>query len=211
MKKYEPAIPCFNPIGHLYHDAAGQALDSVTTILKAELKLYNYGSQDAANRGTEVHKACQFHDEKDLIEADLPDEVAPFFKQYKLALKAHNIKVHFNELRRYSRKYLFAGCIDKIISINGEHGILDIKTSKTLTVSTWWRWQTAAYTDMMKDEAIALGLPLTKRWALVLSPEKFRLVEHDGKRDFFEFLALQAAHTIKCNTGYRKRKIEQPN
>lgn len=209
MKTYEPLIPNFEPVGHLYHDNAGMLLDSVTNILKDELGLYQFSTQDAPVRGQDVHSACQFYDEKDLNESTLTDEVMAYFNQYKLALKFHNIKVHINELMRYSKRYRFAGRLDKIVTIEKANGILDLKTCKNLSEPIWHKWQTAPYLEMVKEEFKIKDFPLTKRWVLYLCPNKFKLVEHTGKRDFLEFLALMSARTIKLNNGYLKRKIEQ--
>jgi len=208
---YKPLIPHFEPIGHLYHDDGGQCLDSTTTILKAELDLYRFGSQAAPVRGTSVHKACQYHDEQDLDESSLTDEIRAYYKQYVLALAAHGVKVHANELMRYSKKYGYAGTVDKVVTIDAANGTLDLKTNgKAITVENWHKWQTASYDELIREEFKALyDMPLTKRWTLYLTPTNFRLVEHTGRRDFLEFLALLAAHNIKINNGYRKRKAEQ--
>ena len=205
-KKITPNIPCFEPVGHLYHTNDGTCLDSVTTILKAELGLYQFSSQNAANRGTRVHKACQYLDEKDLDRSSLDSEVGPYVDQYEMAIAHHGIKVHKNELCRYSPKYMYAGTIDKIVTIGGENGVLDLKTG---SLEKWHKWQVAPYFDMVKDEFAAYGLPLTRRWGLILTPTSYRLVEHTGPRDMLEFLTFLAAHNLKINNGYRKRKAEQ--
>lgn len=209
MKLFKPSIPNFEPKGHQYHDDAGALLESVTNILKDELGLYQFSSQDAPIRGTNVHIACQYHDEGGVKADSLTDEVAAYFGQYKLALAAHNIKVHANELMRFHKVYRFAGRLDKIATIDAANGVLDLKTCKILHEESWHKWQTAPYFEMVKDEFKAAGLPLTKRWVLYLSPFSFHLVEHIGQRDFMEFLALMSARTIKLNNGYLKRKIEQ--
>lgn len=195
-------------VGHLYHDDGGMVLPSVTTILKEELGLYQFSSQTAPVRGTDVHAACHYYDDNDLIESSLTAEVASYFGQYKLAKSAHGIKVHANELIRYSKKYCVAGTLDKIVTIDGFNGILDIKTCKTLTICNWWEMQTAVYFELMREEMKAMGLPLVKRWILLLTTEKFKLIEHTGQRDFMEFLALMSARQIKINRGYIKRKGE---
>jgi len=209
MKIYKPLIPSFEPIGHQYHDSAGMALDSITTILKEELGLYQFSSQAAPVRGTDVHAACQYHDEGGVKEDNLTYEVVQYFEQYKLALAAHSIKVRTNELMRYSKKYAYAGRLDKIATIENENGVLDLKTCKNMHEEKWHKWQTAAYFEMVKKEFAANDFPLTKRWVLYLSPDSFRLVEHTGKRDFVEFLALMAARTIKINNGFLKTKREK--
>ena len=205
-KKFTPNVPHFEPVGHLYHTDDGTCLDSVTTILKAELGLYQFSSQNAANRGTRVHKACQYLDEKDLDRSSLDAEIMPYVEQYAKALAFHGIKVHRNELIRFSPRYMVAGTVDKIVTIGADNGVLDLKTGSE---EKWHKWQTAPYFEMVEEEFKAYGLPLTKRWGLILRPDSFRLVEHTGRRDMVEFLTFLAAHNLKINAGYRKRKAEQ--
>lgn len=205
----KPNIPCFEPIGHQYHDPAGMLLDSVTTILKEELGLYQFFSQSAPVRGTNVHKVCQYYDENDLLESsvkELPDDVSLYFEQYKLALAEHKIVIRANELMRYSPVYNFAGTLDKIATIYNANGVLDLKTCRVFHEESWHKWQTAAYFEMVKKEFKDNNFPLTKRWILYLTPDSYRLVEHTSKRDFLEFLALMSARQIRLNNGYLKKK-----
>jgi len=192
-------IPDFEPLGHIYMASDGMILPSVTTILKEELGLYSWGSSSAATRGTHVHLACQYYDEGNLDEATVRPEIQPYLAQYKLALQEHGITVLQNELRRYSPKYLFAGSIDKVVEISGRRAILDIKTGSK---EHWHRWQTAGYKELMAPE---LGQSVD-RYDLYLSPDDSELVQHQGKRDFGEFMAFLSTYTIKGNTGYRKTK-----
>jgi hypothetical protein len=194
LKIYEPF---FEPIGHLYHTADGTVLDSVTTIIKAELGLYQYaGVTDAAGRGTRVHMACQYFDEGDLDENTISDEVRPYLEQYKLALAAHDIQVDWNEKRRYHPVYLYAGSADKGARVAGVPSIIDIKTGKE---EAWHFLQLGPYGKLVEAE-----YPHKKYYDLYLKPDGFKLVEQDGKRGMSYFLALLAAHNLKKNLGYRK-------
>ena len=198
MDIYEPY---FEPIGHLYHKADGQPLDSVTTIIKTECGLYQYGDMTAAERGTAVHKACQFYDENDLDESTIPANVMPYLEQYKRAIKELDIKVLANEMLRYHPVYLYAGCLDKIATVKGVKGVIDIKTGQEYVDH---KWQLAAYKDMVKHE----HKEDLKRWNLYLAPDSYRFVERTGHKDFQEFLVLYAAHNLKLQNGIKKRKGE---
>ena len=191
-------IPLFIHDGHQYHDPAGMVLPSVTTILKGELGLFHYSSQGAANRGQDVHSACQYYDEGDLDEKTLTDEVREYLESYKKAISHEGIKVQQNELRRYSPKYMYAGTVDKIATVNGIPTLIDLKTGQA---GPWHRWQTAAYAELVRLEIGEL-----QRFALYIKPDGYQLIRHDGKRDFLEFLALMSAYTIKLNTGYLKKE-----
>lgn len=194
MKIYEPS---FEPIGHLYQSDDGMILDSVTTVLKAELGLYQYtGVTGAATRGTNVHMACQFYDEGDLDEATVSDEVRPYFEQYKLALAEYEIEVEWNEKRRYHPKYLYAGSPDKGAKVERIPSIVDIKTGAE---EKWHFMQLGPYGELVKAE-----YPHKKYYDLYLTPTSHKLVEQDGRKGMAYFLALLAAHNLKKNLGYRK-------
>lgn len=215
LSKDEHGNPC-----HIYQDDAGNILPSVTSILKDALGTYRYkssGPSYAATRGTAVHLACQYYDEKDLVERDLDPVIRPYLEQYKRAIAAHNIVVEANELMRYHNLLLYAGSIDKIARVDSptRRSIIDIKTSKAK--DAWHKWQVAAYAEMVKHELGELD-----RYCLYLSPESYCLVQHTGKtdgRDFRLLLAdlriwendeynenesaiIKAANTLKRNSGY---------
>lgn len=196
MKIYEPY---FLHQTHQYHSPDGMILDSVTTILKEEFGLYHYGNNSKANFGTDVHTARQYYNDNDLDESTLTPEVSKRLEQYKLAKKELGIIVKAQELRRYCPKYLYAGTLDELDLIKSRLGVLDIKTGKE---EKWHCLQTAAYANMIKHEHPE---PLA-RWCLYLADDSYKLVEHTNKGDFATFLALAAAHQIKVNFGYRKRK-----
>lgn len=201
IKTYEPY---FDPAEHLYHTPSGMRLEATTDIISGELGLYRGMDPSYAVRGTQVHSAIQYYNEGDLDEATLHHVIADYLECFKAAQKHHGIKVLQSEVRRYHPKYLYAGTCDAIVEIGGRVGILDYKTGP---FSKEQRWQLAAYFELMKREVPGLEA----RWTLHLKPKEydgvgFKLVEHSGKRDFQEFLALFAAYQLKKNEGYIREK-----
>jgi len=202
MKIYEPY---YDEASGIYHDPAGMRLERVTDILQGELSGFDGFPESAAMRGHDVHVAIQYWNEGDLNETTLTDEVAGYLKCFKQAKETHAIKILQNEVMRYHPKYLYAGRCDAIIEIGGIKGILDYKSG---TPDKRDRWQIAAYLEFLKAEIPGLK----GRWNLYLKPGEydndcgFKLVEHTGKRDFAEFLALFAAYQIKKMNGYIKEK-----
>jgi len=192
MNIYEPF---FNYNGHEYHADDGTELLSVTGICKSGLGIYQYKRISAkAEFGTNVHKACQYYDEKDLDESTLDPAVGLRLEQYKLACKEKGIIRLQNEVRRYHPVYLFAGTIDLICKINGVMSILDFKTGKQ---ENWHKWQTAGYAELLKSELGELD-----RYCLYISDSGYDLVKHDEPNNFREFLALKVVAEIKKNNNY---------
>jgi len=206
MKIYEPY---FEAKSHLYHTPDGTRLESVTDILSGELGAFDGFPIEAALRGTDVHNAIQFYNEKDLDESTLTPEVAGYLDCFKRAKKHHKIKVIQNEIMRFHPKYLYAGRCDAVVEIGGVLGVIDYKTGAPQKARE--RWQLAAYLEMLKAEIPGLK----GRWNLYLKPEKydnncgFKLEEHTSPRDFAEFLALFAAYQIKRNNGFLKDKRKE--
>ena len=191
---------------HTYHTADGMRLEGVTDILSGELGGFDGFPIEAALRGTDVHNAIQYYNEKDLDESTLTDEVMSYLDCFKRAKKRHKIKVIQNEIMRYHPTYLYAGRCDAVVEIDGVMGVIDYKIGAPQGAKD--RWQLAAYMELLKAE-----IPnLEGRWNLYLKPEKydngcgFKLLPHTGPRDFAEFLALFTAYTIKKNEGYIKEK-----
>ena len=207
MEQIKIYKPYFLPVPHLYHTADGRVLDSVTTIIKEELGLYQWGDSTAAERGTAAHKTCHYYDEDDLDESQIPENIQPYLELYKLALKAYDIQILKNEVRRFHGTYYYAGTVDKIAKVGGVLGIIDLKTGQEQIDH---KFQLAAYKDMLKHEYPGVGL---KRWCLYLyhdakgvKPDRFNLIPHTGTNDFREFPILYAARNLKLNYGFIKRK-----
>lgn len=202
MKKVKIYEPDFEPKGHVYMTSDGTIIPSVTEIIKAELNLYQFSGQNAAIRGEYTHKACQLHDEGRLKVDSLDPIIEPFFAQYLKFLKENtHVKILQNELKRYSPNYMYAGRADKLALVNDIPALVDLKTCNILKEENWHKWQTAAYEELFKNERGPQD-----RYVLYLTPNKYFFTRHEGKRDFYEFLALLAAHNIKLNNGYRKMK-----
>lgn len=203
-------IPIFLEVPHEYqHPKDGTILDSVTYILKRELDLYKgmpSGPGSAAQRGTTIHTICQYYDEGDLAEETVSPEFAPWFEQYKKAKEELGINVEANEIRRFHNVFRYAGCLDKIATIqtlDGRRGIIDIKTQNEISERKEHKYQLIAYELMVRHEYHGQNLALL---CLYLSPNEYRLVEYENKNSLErEWIALLAAYRIKVNEGFIKR------
>ena len=196
MKLY---VPTFEPIGHIYQNDHGDVLKSVTTILKDELGLYQWkGTMTKATRGTNIHLACQFFDEKDIDEKALDTDIRENLGQYKKALAENDIVVEANELMRYHPELGYAGMVDKVAKVKGARSIIDIKSGKE---EVWHRWQTAAYMGMLKKELGELD-----RYCLYLTNDSYKLVMHPSQMDWSEWTILLAAHNIRARANYLPKK-----
>jgi hypothetical protein len=204
-------VPEFEPLGHRYTTPdTGLPLDSVTTCLtKGELGLYQYGNMSYAERGTNVHLACQYFCEGTLKMDTLCAEYIPYLEKFKRLVKLFDISIDRqvcqNEVKVYHPSFYIAGTIDLVTTVKGIPAILDIKTGHA---EVWHKWQTAAYEKMRK---LWDGID-RKRYCLLLKPEipdNDSLIEHTESNDWPEFYTLAMAWKIKVKNGYGKIKKEK--
>lgn len=213
MKKRQIYEPDFEKIGHIYQTPEGRIIDSVTTILKAELNLWQFGATGAAERGTAVHDLTEDFDKGNLHEfeiANIPTEYLPYFNAYRQFKKDHRVKILAIEQRLYHPTFLYAGTLDRIIKMDGtpDELILDLKTGAE---EKSYAMQLAAY-----EELAHVSMPLPKgkrrgRAALYLHNDGTYapLKIYDDPHDWPNFLALYSAHNVKINLGYRKTKTTE--
>ena len=188
-------VPYFLTEGHQYTTPDGTPLESVTSILKSGLGLYQYKKvSNAALFGTNCHKAFQYYDEKDLVESTLDPAVEIRLEQYKLALTNEEIEIQQNEVMRYHPIYLYAGCIDKVCKVKGVQSLIDIKTGK---VEAWHGLQLAAYGELVKEEVRA-----EKHYCLYVQDDTYQLIDVTNEKYFKYFLSLMTSSHIKKELGY---------
>lgn len=184
----------------------GIPVPSITQILK-DLKLYpNYdaitGSARERRRGTLVHALLQAYDSGTLdydawqkYDATLPHErqLAPFMQAYQKFLKQVPTQWEWIESPVCGSigGIQVAGTPDRIGTILGRSAVLDIKVTRN-TPPECTALQTAAYATLWKQFTGASREPET-RYALVLTPGDFRLIEYQREEDY---TALEAAITL---------------
>ena len=117
--------------GHRYQ-LDGETLPSVSEITRfISREVYGQVMQSrldqAAERGTEVHKACELLDKYGKVECD--EEYLGYVKAYIKFLKEHKPEWEKIEWAAYNPELRYAGTIDRWGTVDGEKCIVDIKTS----------------------------------------------------------------------------------
>ena len=181
--KYSSLI--FNKDKHEYSIDYGnftQRLPSVTQILSPTKNFMD--NQLAILRGKYAHQACDLIDEGTLDMGALDPSLLPYVVAYEAFLADSWAKV----ISTYSEKPLcdklasYAGTPDRVMIINGDTCLIDIKTG---SISKHYALQTAAYAHLLRIN----GCPIDKRYILNLKPNgKYKLILHDNETDFRDFL-----------------------
>lgn len=179
----------FDEASHTYW-CGSQRIPGVTEVLRP---LVNFDRVPPAvlaakaDLGRRVHFAAQLHDEDDLDEASIEPDVLPYLEAYRRFLAETGAVIVNNEARVFSPVYRYAGTLDRVLLLNGQHWMVDLKTS--LVTPATVGPQTAAYLRALDNPAV------THRAALRLRPDgTYRLDPLTDPNDFSLFLACLTIH-----------------
>lgn len=179
----------FDEASHTYRHG-GKVVPGVTSILRPLVDFSGIRREvleAKADLGRRVHLACQLHDEDDLDESSVQEDVAPYLQAYRQFLTETGAEIVMNEARVFSGIYGYAGTLDRVLRIPQGHFLVDLKTC-IATPSTTGP-QTAAYLRALSDTNV------TRRAALRLRPDgTYRLDELTDPNDWATFLACLTVH-----------------
>lgn len=174
----------FDEAAHEYR-FKGVVVPSVTQILQQVTDFSHINPTVLARKaqiGTATHLACELDDAGDLDEASVPEEVRPYLDAWRLFRLQNDTVVELSESRVFHSTHRYAGTLDRVMLVNGERAVVDIKTSAVLGNAVGL--QLAAY-DM------ALGTKKLKRYALQSKPNgTYRMEEYKDPNDYAVFIAL---------------------
>lgn len=165
----------------------GRRLPSVTQLL-APLVDYSMVPKDVLERaqqlGTAVHKMTELHDNDDLDEDSLSDELRPYlggWKRFRVECRFEPVTV---EHRMAHPVFGYAGTSDRTGAIKDRLAVLDIK--KMFVLGPHIGPQLAAYEKLHQAE----GLKVVDRYALGLRPDgTYRLQPYTDPLDWQCFLS----------------------
>lgn len=144
--------------------------------------------------GTAVHKACELDDKGDLDEDSLTPELRPYLDAWRTFRATHKVEVIENEKQLGHSGLRFAGTIDRILRIDGEKWLIDLKTTAMLYPPV--KVQLAGY-------SLLYGEPTIRRAAMKLKDDgRFVLDESDDPADDNRcFMGLLALHHWKARNA----------
>lgn len=187
------------------YEVDGEKLPSVSEILRfMSREIYGdinqYTLDNAANRGSDVHKATELLDKYG--EAEIDEEYAPYLQAYHSFLKEHHVSWDDIERRMYHPQKMYAGTIDRFGAVDGESALVDIKTTSTIKKPIV-KAQLNGYEDMRIANGFA---PAQRLYCLQLKKDgKYTLLE--VSKDTTEFDACYALHVSMAAKQPRGRII----
>ncbi len=152
----------------------------VTSIvsIKAKPALYkfyadqaNFAAADAiknksAEEGTLIHETVEAILKGETPE--IPDTIKPVVSAFLDFRKQNEVVPHQIETRVVSKKHHYAGTLDCLAELNGQLGVLDIKTSQAIYRD--FGIQTSAYIEALRETP---SMPPLKRWILRLDQARY--------------------------------------
>lgn len=179
----------FDEATHTYR-FLGQVVPGVTQLLRPLVDFSRIRPEVLAAKadlGRRVHEACHYLDEDDLDEESVEADVEPYLQAYKRFLAESSAEILHAELMVFDPMLMYAGRIDRVLRLNGERWLVDLKTSIATPASAGP--QTAAYLRALGDTTV------TRRAALRLRPDgTYRLDALTNPNDMATFMACIAIH-----------------
>lgn len=186
--------------GHEYQ-VDGVRVPSVSEVIRFMSRevygdINQYTLDNAADRGTRIHKACEVLDKYGKVECD--EDIAPYITAYVSFLKLNKPQWTFIEKAMVNEELGYAGTIDRFGVIGSHKVLLDIKSSYTVH-------KHLATAQLGGYSMLAPETP-DDRYILHLKPDgTFKLI--DIPADSSLFMACLTLHKAMEKKG-RKRKSE---
>ena len=119
----------------------------------------------SADEGTLIHDAIEAILKKEPV--TIPASIQPAMDAFMTWYNRNEIVAHKVEERLVSRKHRYAGTMDVLAEVNGQLGVLDIKTS--VAIYRDYQIQTSAYVEALKENP---NIPELTRWILRIDQNK---------------------------------------
>lgn len=178
-----------------YGVTTGRPLLSVTQVLTVAGEIDDrWFSEEAARRGSIVHAMAEQIDIDGTCDP-VPFDLQGYVDAYLLFLKVVRPTIHEVELELQDEVVGIGGRTDRIVTMFGRRGVLDLKTGDKYK---WHPLQLAAYVSLYGDSSLS-------RWGLYLgSNGRYKLQEYDSASDLrlFNQHADDSMKAVKENSGF---------
>ncbi len=177
----------------------GKTVSSVTRILEPLID-YSMIRSELLERsrllGQAVHKMTELHDQDDLDEGSLTEEMHGYLSAWKQFRSDSGFIPTTIETRVYHPTYDYAGTSDRTGMVRGVNSVIDIK--KMMTLGPVIGLQLAAYKEAHNVE----GAGIINRYALGLRIDgTYRLEPYTDANDFAAFVSLLTLRNWKLKHG----------
>ena len=154
---------------------------------------------NAAERGTKIHKACEVLDK--YSKAEIGNDILPYLQAYLLFRKEHQVVWEKIEYQTYHPEHAYAGTIDRYGTVDGIPALLDIKSSSALQKPL-----AVAQLNLYRMMLEAAGTAVEALYILHLKPDgKYKLVPFERNEDVPG--ALLTLHALTKKKPRKKKEV----
>jgi hypothetical protein len=182
------------------HTYTGNLL-SVTTVLEAAgLIDTSHYTEEAKDRGSKIHLACEYFDQNDLNLANIDDRIRGYVQAYIKFRNEHGAATEGSEwieIPMADKTGSYAGTPDRVL-VKRPRAVWDLKTG---SFQPWHPIQLAAYVNMLDD-------PFSyDRVGLYLQPDGKYSVKPFSKQEFMADLGifLSALNVVNWRRNHGSR------
>jgi len=157
-------------------------LEELAPILDEAKNIHTKAKDTAATNGSLVHdyaerfaKSIIEGSEAPVIDADWPEQALQGISAFLEWFNAHDVHFHASEQLVYSKELNVVGTTDAVASVDGEHVLLDYKTSKGIYAEHYY--QVAGYLKMWNEEHKELQLKGAKILHFNKEDGQFKVVD----------------------------------
>lgn len=188
---------------HIYQKPDGTEVDGVSGILRFMSREYysniqQYTLDNAADRGTRVHKACEVLDKWGEVECDA--DIEPYVMAYVKFKKEHKPKWEGIERAVYHPQKEYAGTIDRIGQIGYELALIDIKCQEQIK-----KPMVQAQVNGYRMAWECSGNPMVERLACLQLRKDGTYRLHEMERDDTVFNACWTLHKALAKKPRKKK------
>lgn len=182
----------------------GEVMPSVSEIIRfISREVYGevtqYVLDNAADRGTRVHKATQMLDVVHDVECD--EDIVPYVQAYASFIREHKPKWEKIEFSFYNPHCKYCGTVDRYGDLDGKKTLVDIKTSSALQKVLY-----GAQLNLYRMGLEANGFEVERMVILHLTKDgKAKIVEIE-KNDDVAMACVTLHNALKKKPRKRKEK-----
>lgn len=170
----------------------GVQIDGVTSMLKDMEDLSSIPPAILARKaalGTAVHCATELDDQGLLDEDTVHEEVCGYLKGWRLFKREHKVEFISIEQKLAHRRMRYAGTVDRVMKVDGERGVWDIKTR--LQIPPAVGIQLAAYNELVRENGIADRRYKLENRAIQLKPDgTYQIHRFNHEEHYAAWIAL---------------------
>jgi hypothetical protein len=178
----------FEEAEHRYWMTMGGTVTPLVSVTSAIRHTYqglcgeDYWNEDAARRGTAVHRAIWLYEQNDLDVEGLHPVVRPFFEAYLKFKDSYKPTWYFTEQFVFDPRHRYAGGIDLLgrLGFDEKYQGLDIVDGKTGSIPWWIGLQLAGYRRCVR--AAFPTMPI-RSWVLHLRADATYVFKQIGVTD----------------------------